>query len=221
MRYALLGIEMNPMTIPAVHQLVMNWLTDQPDQPKVIYTPNPEIIVYAQSHPEYAKILNVGDLNIADGTGVVRLSQGHLPERITGTDVLEFIVAQAKQLHLTIGAVLKPTGLSVRKDLPDMVTTHDRFPQIPDVVVVALGFPEQEQWVHDHLAELSGCRLIITVGGGIDFLTGKQHRAPLLFRRLGLEWLWRLIWQPWRWRRILTAIVIFPYLVLKQRWFHV
>lgn len=220
MRYTMLGVEITASTQLQAEQLIQTWLGERPAQPKVIFTPNPEIIVYAQAHPDYQALLNTGDLNLPDGTGVVWLSQRQLPERITGSDLLSCLLAQAKHRHLTVGAVLKPTGLSSASDLPDMMVTHDQFATVPDIVVVALGFPEQERWVQQHLASLGGCRLVMTVGGGIDFLTGKQQRAPLLFRRLGLEWLWRWLHQPWRWRRIVTATIVFPYLVLKQRWFH-
>lgn len=221
MRYTLLGVAIDSITQTDTFNLISQWLQEKPQQPKVVFTPNPEIIVYAQSRTDYLQLLNTADLNLPDGIGLVWFSQKHLPERITGTDILNKVIKESKQHHRTIGVVLRKTGLTQTQDLPDMMLTHDRFEQIPDVIIVALGFPEQEFWVKDHLRELSGCRLIMTVGGGIDFVTGKQRRAPLLFRRLGLEWLWRLLRQPWRWRRIVTATIIFPYLVLKQRWFHV
>lgn len=221
MRYTLLGVELNPITQAAAEKLIKQWLDEQPNHPKIVFTPNPEIIVYAQSRVNYRTLLNRGDLNVADGIGLIWLSQKQLPERITGTDLLTTVIQEGKARQLKIGVVLKPTGLSVTHDLPGMITTYDRFSQTPDIIIVAVGFPEQENWVNDHRSELVGCRLIMTVGGGIDFVTGKQRRAPLLFRRLGLEWLWRLGRQPWRWRRIITATIVFPYLVLKQRWFHV
>ncbi|EKD78824.1 MAG: hypothetical protein ACD_41C00257G0009 [uncultured bacterium] len=220
MSFALLGVRLSTQTITTTTQQIDRWLADHPKTPKIVYTPNPEILVYAYHHPDYLTILNQADLTLPDGIGVVWLSQGNIPERITGTDILKKIVEKSNNQDYSIGVVLRKTGLSQPSDLPGMIVTHDRFETVPDVVVVALGFPEQEQWVHDHLAALAGCRLVMTVGGGIDFLTGKQRRAPLLFRRLGLEWLWRLFHQPWRWRRIVTATIIFPYLVLKQRWFH-
>lgn len=220
MRLTMLGVEIDPITASIAEKRITQWLSEKPSQPKVVYTPNPEILVYAQRHPTYRALFNAGDLNVADGIGLVRLSRGQIPERITGSDLIPVILARAKQLQLQVGAVLKPTGLTTSAQLPDMIVTHDHFAQVPDVVFVALGFPEQEQWISDHLAELGGCRVVMAVGGGIDFITGQQWRAPLLFRRLGLEWLWRLARQPWRWRRIITATVIFPYLVLKQRWFH-
>lgn len=220
MRYTILGVEIDPITHGVAEDRIKHWLAEQPSQPKVLFTPNPEILTYAQSHPPYQAILNAGHLNVADGIGVVWLSNHGLPERITGADIVQTIIRTGRELQLSIGVVLKPTSLSGAKDLPGMITTYDRFQQVPAIILVTLGFPEQEQWIHDHMAELAGCRLVAAVGGGIDFFTGKQQRAPLLFRRFGLEWLWRWLLQPQRWRRILTATVVFPYLVLKQRFFH-
>lgn len=88
-----------------------------------------------------------------------------------------------------------------------LVSTISRQLQ-PDIVLVAFGAPWQEWWVESHLGLLqsSGVKLVMTVGGAFDFLTGKVRRAPGWMQRLGLEWLWRLIHQPWRWRRQLRLI---------------
>jgi N-acetylglucosaminyldiphosphoundecaprenol N-acetyl-beta-D-mannosaminyltransferase len=59
-------------------------------------------------------------------------------------------------------------------------------------------------------------KLAVGVGGSFDFVAGKQIRAPLLMQKLGLEWLWRLVCQPSRWKRIWTAVVVFSWLVAKK-----
>lgn len=76
----------------------------------------------------------------------------------------------------------------------------------PAIVLVAFGAPQQELWIHNHRQVLakSGVRLAMAVGGSLDFLTGRVKRAPLGLRALGLEWLCRLVHQPWRWRRQLS-----------------
>lgn len=73
----------------------------------------------------------------------------------------------------------------------------------PTIVLVALGAPKQERWLQDHRGALSAAqvKVALAVGGSLDYLTGKVQRAPSLLRTLGLEWLWRLILEPWRWRR--------------------
>lgn len=76
----------------------------------------------------------------------------------------------------------------------------------PKLVLVAFGAPQQEQWVRDHQRELSaaGTKIVMVVGGTFDILFGRLRRAPALLRALGLEWLFRLIQEPRRWRRQLA-----------------
>lgn len=85
----------------------------------------------------------------------------------------------------------------------------------PAVVFVALGAPFQEAWVVRHLPLLRkhDVRIVITVGGAFDMLTGKLKRAPGFVRVVGLEWLFRLVQEPWRWRRQLS-LVSFVWLVI-------
>lgn len=87
----------------------------------------------------------------------------------------------------------------------------------PHLLFVALGQPRQELWIDDHLKEMPSVRVAMGVGGAFDFLSGKVPRAPLIMRQMGLEWLWRLIVQPWRFRRIFSATVRFMWLVVKER----
>jgi N-acetylglucosaminyldiphosphoundecaprenol N-acetyl-beta-D-mannosaminyltransferase len=85
----------------------------------------------------------------------------------------------------------------------------------PHILLVAFGAPAQDMWIATHLKSLPTVRIAMGVGGTFDFLAGDVRRAPLALRILGLEWLWRLILEPWRWKRIWTAVVTFPWLVLR------
>jgi len=80
-----------------------------------------------------------------------------------------------------------------------------------------LGAPHQEEWILEHrqLLKNSGCLIALTVGGAIDMILGKLTRAPLWMRRFGLEWLYRLIQEPWRWKRQ-TRLIKFAWLVMRQ-----
>jgi N-acetylglucosaminyldiphosphoundecaprenol N-acetyl-beta-D-mannosaminyltransferase len=84
-----------------------------------------------------------------------------------------------------------------------------------DVLFVGFGFPKQEQWIYDHMDELP-VRVFMTVGGSFDLVSNSLPRAPKAMRSIGLEWLWRLILEPWRWKRQLKLFE-FVYLVFKQR----
>lgn len=190
-------------------------------RPYVVFTPNPEILVHARNHPEYRTILNSGDLLLPDGQGIVWASKGKIKERVTGTDTMFAILTYANEHSLSVGVVTREDGLSSRENI--MLAMSKLYPNCSvsvitntmpghslDIILVSLGFPNQEQWVNEMRKRLPHTKLIMTVGGAIDFLTGKQTRAPLFFRSIGLEWLWRLLHQPSRIKRIITAVIIFP-----------
>ena len=86
---------------------------------------------------------------------------------------------------------------------------------VPDVLLVAYGVPAEEKWIARNRLRL-GVPVMIGVGGTFDFIAGVTRRAPAWMRRLGLEWLHRLIQEPWRWRRQL-ALPRFAALVVKQK----
>jgi len=83
------------------------------------------------------------------------------------------------------------------------------------LIFVAFGSPAQELWLYKHRGKFKGI-VCMGVGQGFDVLSGQVKRAPLLLRKIGLEWLYRLITQPWRWRRQLR-LVKFLWLVFKEK----
>jgi N-acetylglucosaminyldiphosphoundecaprenol N-acetyl-beta-D-mannosaminyltransferase len=86
--------------------------------------------------------------------------------------------------------------------------------QVVDILFVAFGFPKQEKWMAEHVGKIP-VRVMMGVGGTFDYLSGEVVRAPFILRALGLEWLFRLFVQPWRWRRQI-ALVEFCLLVLRE-----
>jgi N-acetylglucosaminyldiphosphoundecaprenol N-acetyl-beta-D-mannosaminyltransferase len=84
-----------------------------------------------------------------------------------------------------------------------------------DILFVAFGFPKQEEWIAEHLSHLP-VKVAMGVGGAFDYISGDVLRAPFLIRAVGMEWLFRLIKQPWRWRRQ-VALIKFVGLVLRER----
>jgi len=78
-----------------------------------------------------------------------------------------------------------------------------------DILVCNFGAPYQEKFIYHNLNKLPTVKLGIGIGGALDFLTGKIKRAPKIMRKIGLEWLWRLIKQPHRYKRIYRAIFVF------------
>lgn len=83
-----------------------------------------------------------------------------------------------------------------------------------DILLVALGAPEQERWIAENLSKIPSIKLAMAVGGAFDFISGKIKRAPKILRAMGLEWLWRLIQEPKRVKRIFNATFKFLGIVI-------
>lgn len=199
-----------------------------------IVTPNPEMIVAAQNDSEFKEILNSADLSIADGAGLVKLARftgKHLPERISGVDFVEGLAGMAEEFGFSMfllggeAGVAKNAGDNLKKLFPKLkiVGTFsgkagDGFDSIKskniDVLVVAFGHVRQEKWIKRNLPKLH-VKLAIGVGGALDYISGSKRRAPEFIQKANLEWLYRLITEPWRIKRQF-ALPKFVYLVLKD-----
>ena len=87
----------------------------------------------------------------------------------------------------------------------------------PHILFVAFGHPKQERWILNYAKEFTHLKAVVGVGGTFDVWAGDITRAPSLLRQLGLEWLWRLIQEPRRVKRIWNAVVVIPLLFLRNR----
>lgn len=198
-------------------------------------TPNPEILVYANSHSEFRTILNKADLALPDGVGVMlgaRLLGKPLQERITGIDFMQKLCEQLAKQPITVGFLGAQHGVAERvseclkkkypglkvgfvgEEWPQDTNTLSKIPKT-DVLFVAFGFPKQEEWIYKNLPSIP-VQMAIGVGGAFDYISGNIPRAPQFMRSVGLEWLFRLVCQPWRIKRQL-ALVTFIFLILKEK----
>src|SRR6185436_16229453 len=103
---------------------------------------------------------------------------------------------------------------SPRSDEAEAIIARVRAAR-PDILLVAYGAPAQDKWIARHRVAL-GVPVSLGVGGAFDFVAGVARRAPRWVQKLGLEWLHRLWRQPWRARRIWTAVISFPLAVLRE-----
>jgi N-acetylglucosaminyldiphosphoundecaprenol N-acetyl-beta-D-mannosaminyltransferase len=220
MRPHVLGVQIDTLSAVNALRQIERWLANPEHGPYRVYTPNPEMLVYAHRHPEFKTLLNEGDLNLPDGIGLVWFSHDKIHERIAGTDLVQRIVKEHPAV--SIGCVIPEHGLSTAADIQsvlpraEVITPEQTFQSEHTLILVALGSPAQEQWIHEH-AQRHRNAVLWGVGASLDHLTGKQRRAPLIFQRIRLEWLWRLFRQPRRFKRILTATIYFPLLALTRK----
>jgi N-acetylglucosaminyldiphosphoundecaprenol N-acetyl-beta-D-mannosaminyltransferase len=208
--------------------------------PHQIATANPEFVMLAQRHVEFRTVLERTDLCMADGVGLLWAARhlGHpLPERVTGSDSVPMIAARAAHegwrlylLGAAAGVAERAAAILIAQN-PDLKIAgvyagspaEGESPAIvariravrPDILFVAYGAPAQDLWIARHAREL-GVPVMMGVGGTFDHIAGVKRRAPLWLQHIGLEWLFRLITQPRRWRRQLT-IPQFVWCVLRSR----
>lgn len=191
-----------------------------------IVTPNPEIIMYAVKHKEYKDLLNRAHVALPDGIGVLmagKIMGKGIESRITGVDfMLELVKTCAEEGFVTgffgggSGVAVK-TAECLQKTYPnlkvgfagsqwDMKTTSNKENDRGiDVLFVALGFPKQEIWISENLKTIN-VKCAMGVGGAFDFISKKVPRAPKIIQSIGLEWLFRLVVQPWRIKRQIVLL---------------
>jgi N-acetylglucosaminyldiphosphoundecaprenol N-acetyl-beta-D-mannosaminyltransferase len=104
-------------------------------------------------------------------------------------------------------------GFFRRADDPDIVSLVRRTR--PAILFVGMGMPAQEKWIAKNLEAL-GVPVVMGVGGSFDVLSGKLRRAPHFMRRVGVEWVYRLAQEPWRWKRI-AQLPVFTWKVLREK----
>lgn len=205
-----------------------------------VVTIGTEMIVHAQHDARYRAVVNGADLCVPDTIGVVyaaRLRGRRLRGRVAGIELLEAVCAGAAREGLGISllggapGVAQAAGEALAARYPGLrvVGTRDGYFADDDapavaaairasgaqVLFAALGFPKQEVFLATWLGA-SGAGVGVGVGGSFDVIAGRLPRAPHVFRRLGLEWLYRLLREPRRWRRQL-ALPLFVWLVVLDR----
>jgi N-acetylglucosaminyldiphosphoundecaprenol N-acetyl-beta-D-mannosaminyltransferase len=208
--------------------------------PLQIATVNPEFVMLARRDDAFREALAGAGLHTPDGGGLLLAARilGHpLQERVTGVELVRSLAASAARrgdriffLGAGPGVGAAAAGALVR-DFPGLPIAGDYSGDASeagdaetvaavrgarsDIVLVAYGAPSQELWLARNL-NVSGASVGIGVGGTFDYLSGRVRRAPAWMRRLGLEWLFRLLQQPARARRMLV-LPVFLLLVIRQR----
>lgn len=204
-----------------------------------IVTINPEIIEYANKHEDFAKILKEAELVIPDGIGIkIGLKiNGEDVQRITGIGFAHSLLENVQKNNIPVALVgAKPHVIekayeNLKQEMPELniVYKHDGYfkdckqevidgikNSSPKLLLVALGAPMQEEFIYE-LKSILPSTLMIGIGGSFDVWAGEVQRAPEIWQKLGLEWLYRTIKQPERFKRIFPTLPLFVYNVIKEK----
>lgn len=223
----ILGVSISKVTMEEATQKVSAFVKSNTFHS--IYTPNPEIVMLAKNDPEFHQILDEADLVVPDGIGVViasKINKDPLPERVAGYDLVQNTMKQAVQEGYKYYFFGSKPGISevaaekMRETYPgiEIVGTRNGYFKPEDeadiiadinhsganILLVALGAPKQEKWIEANKHLMPNVRVAIGVGGSLDVMSGNVKRAPKAFQKLGLEWFYRLLKEPTRFKRMLV-----------------
>lgn len=224
---SILGVKFDVVNeIEALERLV--GFLDQDSSLKKVYTPNPEIVMLAQNDKELFRILSEADLVLADGIGVIiasKIKGLELKDRVTGVDTMDRLLKYCGENRRSIfifggkpgvaeiackNIEKKYEGIRIAgyhhgyiKDTDENEIINKINDTKTDVLFVCLGAPKQEKWIDKNKDKLK-CSLAMGVGGSVDVYAGVAKRAPKVFQKLGLEWFYRLLKEPWRFKRMLV-----------------
>lgn len=239
-RAKVLGVEIDNVTMDGAVDRIKGFVAAK--RPHLVVTCNPEMVMTAATDQLFAEILRKADLVVADGIGVVWASQvlkRPVPERVPGIELMEATLAAAAQngwrVYLLGGkpGVARDASRAMQQAFQGLQIVgehHGYFDKSgeaqvlesikaakPDILLVALGVPRQEKWAAAHLGKLK-VPVAMGVGGSFNVWAGVDKRAPEWVQKIHLEWLYRLMRQPWRLKRAL-AIPQFMLVILWERLF--
>ena len=205
--------------------------------PSIVITLGTEMVMEAQRNLQFRAVIDAAALVVCDTIGLLlasRLRGGPLRERVTGVDLVQALAPRSDPDDLRL-FLLGGRPETIERAATELAASgatvagrhHGYFASGDDAAIVAqirasganvllvgLGSPKQELWLAQYLAA-TGCKVGIGIGGTLDVLAGNVRRAPEIWQKLGLEWCYRLVREPWRWRRQL-ALPAFFILALRE-----
>jgi N-acetylglucosaminyldiphosphoundecaprenol N-acetyl-beta-D-mannosaminyltransferase len=230
----ILGVPFNRVTMEKTVDIIEKQINSNRKKPYHIITGNPEIVVHSKKEQILKDIIDDTDLITPDGIGIIMASKwkdDRLPERVPGSDLLMKLLEEGNKKGWSfyfLGAdegTNKKAVENIMGKHPQLVVSgrHNGFfdkekermiieeidKKNPDILIVALGAPRAEKWIYENKNELNA-KVAIGVGGMLDVIAGKVKRAPAVWQKMNLEWLYRLLSQPSRWRRQLV-LPVFAY----------
>ena len=245
-RIHLFDVDIDALDMDGAVSRILAWLDDDHQQCRFVVTPNVDHTVMLQHNEALRDVYQEAHLVLADGFPIIlasKLVNKPLPQRVAGSELVPKLfsaVSQERGVRVfllgagpgvaeraakriqqrwpavnIVGTYSPPLGFehdpSEERHILERLETAD-----PEIVIVGLGAPKQELWVHRHFQQLSG-RVALCVGATIDFMAGEKKQAPVWMRRIGLEWFHRVATEPKRLaRRYAKDAWVFPRLVWRE-----
>ncbi|PXW92024.1 N-acetylglucosaminyldiphosphoundecaprenol N-acetyl-beta-D-mannosaminyltransferase [Streptohalobacillus salinus] len=234
----LLNVKVNVATKKSVLKDLID--ASMKSEKKFIVTANPEILMNAYEDSKYGSAIKKADYIVADGIGVVlasKMNRTSLPERIPGYDLMIellnsinfhgqscYFLGASESVNSRLIKVIKNKYPDIKIaghsdgyfSINDEKVLKSVLVSKPDFIFVALGMPKQEEWIARHF-ELFDKGIFMGVGGSFDVLAGEVNRAPKLWIRLNLEWLYRIIQDPVRLKRLPQVLKFLFYSIVKRK----
>ena len=245
----LFGIDIHAIDLAAAVRQVLEWVTAPGTPCHYVVTPNVDHIVMLAERPDFRQAYDNASLVVADGWPLVTASRflgKPLPERVAGSDLVPAIFSatpRSRPLRVfLLGAapgVAAQAARRIETEWPAVEVSGWYSPPLgfehqaeenrkivaqiaahePDLLVLGLGAPKQELWIHRHRDEVRA-KVAICAGATIDFLAGHKSRAPRWIQRCRMEWCYRMLSEPRRLvKRYARDAVVFPRIVLRE-WIH-
>ena len=215
MKTDILGVKIDNLTIDEALERIRGF----------VVLPYSEFIVEAQKDKEFRNVLNSADFCLCESRGlwlVARFLKKPLKEPISGVDLIRrlrgkiFLLGGKPGIAERARKKLNTKIVGVEHGYQDLDKVIKKINKAkPDILLVGLGSPKQEKWIYENLKKMPSVKVAVGVGGAFDFISGRIKRAPKFIQKIGLEWLWRFIRQPWRIKRIYNGVIKFSWLVLK------
>lgn len=218
------GVDVSPLSYEEILVDVEGRM--QQGQKSTIIAVNPEKVMAAEKNEQLRDLINNSTYGIPDGVGILlasKLKKGSITSRVTGVDMMDRLLQFAAEKGYRVflyGAkedVVSKAKEKIEEKYPSIIISgyENGYVQDAELVVqkineakadllfVAMGSPKQELWIREHMNSVSA-KVFQGVGGSFDVFAGHVQRAPKAFRKLGLEWLYRLMKEPKRLKRQLA-----------------
>jgi N-acetylglucosaminyldiphosphoundecaprenol N-acetyl-beta-D-mannosaminyltransferase len=240
---SLFGISIHAVRMPQAVETVLAWIRQSDERCRYVVTPNVDHVVQLDRCPSFRAAYTDASLVLADGWPIVAASRWlgrPLPERVAGSDLVPALFSAGQPLRVfllgaapgvadraaqrtaqrwphirIVGTHSPPKGFENRPDENSRIV--ELMDQVqPELLLIGLGAPKQELWVHRHHERLA-VPVALCVGATIDFLAGARRRAPLWIQRLRCEWLFRMASEPRRLAgRYARDAWVYPQLVWRE-----